>query len=323
MVFLWGGGHRVGLMLTSTLPCVRGQSSTFSDEDEAFFLSGARPMTPLVLNPVHPPSLWDDFDPACEPGVDAGVEPPPRLPTPEERMRQQAEAVVAAVVPINITGGRRSRRSPEPPRNRQRHRPLSVPGESFDRQASFRRSSSNSDSLSRRYNLTRRKTITGVPSKSPQRTGTPPPSGSSPGCCPRPTLFPLLSRSRGVRPTPPRSVLNRGSARILPPPRGAAADLGGGERQGGGSRHLEEDPSPQGRGDVQPDGFPHLLRSGPCPPPPPDRRLVRLPGSAGAPTISPLPPDVLPPPQLPRRAPEHPGGPAAPPPPLLFLPRQL
>ncbi|XP_034153305.1 NHS-like protein 1 isoform X2 [Esox lucius] len=63
------------------------------------------------------------------------------LPTPEEKMRQQALAIGAEVVPINITG------------------------ESFERQASFRRALANTDTLSRRprNKLTRRKTITGIP----------------------------------------------------------------------------------------------------------------------------------------------------------------
>lgn len=61
-------------------------------------------MTPLVLNPIQHTSRWDDLGPTCEPRADAQMEPPPRLPTPEERMRQQAQAVAAAVVPINITG---------------------------------------------------------------------------------------------------------------------------------------------------------------------------------------------------------------------------
>lgn len=61
-------------------------------------------MTPLVLDPIHPASSWDGFAPPYEPRAAAQVEPPPRLPTPEERMRQQAQAVAAAVVPINITG---------------------------------------------------------------------------------------------------------------------------------------------------------------------------------------------------------------------------
>ncbi|XP_045062044.1 NHS-like protein 1 [Coregonus clupeaformis] len=63
------------------------------------------------------------------------------LPTPEEKMRQQAQAIAADIVPINITG------------------------ESFERQASFRRALANTDTLIRhpRNKLTRRKTITGIP----------------------------------------------------------------------------------------------------------------------------------------------------------------
>ncbi|KAM8788347.1 NHS-like protein 1 isoform 7-T7 [Rhynchonycteris naso] len=62
------------------------------------------------------------------------------LPTPEEKMRQQAQAVQADVVPINITG------------------------ENFDRQASLRRSLIYTDTLVRRpKKVRRRKTITGVP----------------------------------------------------------------------------------------------------------------------------------------------------------------
>ncbi|XP_007111046.2 NHS-like protein 1 isoform X8 [Physeter macrocephalus] len=62
------------------------------------------------------------------------------LPTPEEKMRQQAQTVQADVVPINITG------------------------ENFDRQASLRRSLIYTDTLVRRpKKVKRRKTITGVP----------------------------------------------------------------------------------------------------------------------------------------------------------------
>lgn len=64
-------------------------------------MNNTRPLTPLVLNPVHRTSCWDVY----EPMVDVDMEPFPRLPTPEERMRQQAEAVPADIVPINITGG--------------------------------------------------------------------------------------------------------------------------------------------------------------------------------------------------------------------------
>ncbi|XP_076999402.1 NHS-like protein 1 isoform X2 [Tamandua tetradactyla] len=62
------------------------------------------------------------------------------LPTPEEKMRQQAQTVQADVVPINVTG------------------------ENFDRQASLRRSLIYTDTLVRRpKKVKRRKTITGVP----------------------------------------------------------------------------------------------------------------------------------------------------------------
>uniref|UniRef100_A0A4W6CPG4 Uncharacterized protein n=1 Tax=Lates calcarifer TaxID=8187 RepID=A0A4W6CPG4_LATCA len=45
-------------------------------------------------------------------------------------------------------------------------------GESFDRQASFRRTASNIDSLSRRpRNLSRRKTVTGIPYDVTQKLG--------------------------------------------------------------------------------------------------------------------------------------------------------
>lgn len=80
------------------------QSSAFLDEDERFILNNTRPLTPLVLNPIHHTSCWDAFAPAYEPRVDMKMEPSPRLPTPEERMRLQAEAVAADIVPINITG---------------------------------------------------------------------------------------------------------------------------------------------------------------------------------------------------------------------------
>ncbi|NWX12698.1 NHSL1 protein, partial [Aegotheles bennettii] len=62
------------------------------------------------------------------------------LPTPEEKMRQQAQAVQTDVVPINVTG------------------------ENFDRQASIRRSLIYTDTMVRRpKKVRRRKTITGIP----------------------------------------------------------------------------------------------------------------------------------------------------------------
>ncbi|XP_026157431.1 mucin-17-like isoform X2 [Mastacembelus armatus] len=110
----------------------RKMSSVSSDEDERCILTSTRPLTPLVLSPVSLTSCCDVFAPTYEPTS--------RLPTPEERMRQQAEAVGADIVPINVTG------------------------ESFDRQASFRRPLSSVDSLARRpRNLGHRKTVTGTP----------------------------------------------------------------------------------------------------------------------------------------------------------------
>ncbi|XP_048345638.1 NHS-like protein 1 isoform X3 [Sphaerodactylus townsendi] len=62
------------------------------------------------------------------------------LPTPEEKMRQQAQAVQTDIIPINVTG------------------------ENFDRQASIRRSQIYTDTVVRRpKKAKRRKTITGVP----------------------------------------------------------------------------------------------------------------------------------------------------------------
>lgn len=64
----------------------------------------------------------------------------PPLPTPEEKMRQAAQAVGTDIVPINVTGA------------------------VFDRQASIRRSLINTDTVSRRpKKVKRRKTISGLP----------------------------------------------------------------------------------------------------------------------------------------------------------------
>lgn len=84
------------------------QSSAFSDDDELFILNRTRPVTPLVLNPGHRASCWDVFayEQPEEEEEDEEQEKQlnPHLPTPEERMRQQAGAVPADIVPINITG---------------------------------------------------------------------------------------------------------------------------------------------------------------------------------------------------------------------------
>ncbi|KAJ8410194.1 hypothetical protein AAFF_G00201750 [Aldrovandia affinis] len=93
--------------------------STVSSAEEEKLLYPSRPRTPLMGD-----------------GQDAGAP----LPTPEEKMRQQAQAVGTDVIPINVSG------------------------ETFDRQASVRRSLVNTDTVVRRAKkVKRRKTITGVP----------------------------------------------------------------------------------------------------------------------------------------------------------------
>ncbi|XP_053365594.1 NHS-like protein 1 isoform X2 [Clarias gariepinus] len=102
------------------------KSSETSAEEEKLVCS-FQPQTPLLDNigDITQPNSWSK----CLP-----------LPTPEEKMRQQAESVSTDIVPINITG------------------------ENFDRQASFRRTIINTDTIIRRSKrVKRRKTITGVP----------------------------------------------------------------------------------------------------------------------------------------------------------------
>ncbi|KAL7873379.1 hypothetical protein AOLI_G00124500 [Acnodon oligacanthus] len=102
------------------------KSSESSAEEEKLVYSMG-PQTPLLDNvcDINTQSSWSKSLP---------------LPTPEEKMRQQAQTVATDIVPIDITG------------------------ESFDRQASFRRTLSNTDTVIRRSKkVKRRKTITGVP----------------------------------------------------------------------------------------------------------------------------------------------------------------
>ncbi|XP_072545762.1 NHS-like protein 1 isoform X3 [Salminus brasiliensis] len=102
------------------------KSSESSAEEEKLVYS-VGPQTPLLDNicDINTQSSWSKSLP---------------LPTPEEKMRLQAQSVATDIIPINITG------------------------ESFDRQASFRRTLSNTDTVIRRSKkVKRRKTITGVP----------------------------------------------------------------------------------------------------------------------------------------------------------------
>ncbi|XP_069090424.1 NHS-like protein 1 isoform X3 [Pleurodeles waltl] len=103
------------------------RKSSVSSAEEENLLGIKRPKTPVPdeLADIHTQTNWTKSLP---------------LPTPEEKMRQQAQAVLTDVVPINVTG------------------------ENFDRQASIRRSLVYTDTVVRRpKKVKRRKTITGVP----------------------------------------------------------------------------------------------------------------------------------------------------------------
>ncbi|XP_075718540.1 NHS-like protein 1 [Rhinoderma darwinii] len=96
-----------------------------SSSEEERLLTGKRPKTPVSNDFSETHTNWTKSLP---------------LPTPEEKMRQEAQAIHMDVVPINITG------------------------ENFDRQANIRRSLIHTDTVVRRpKKVNRRKTITGVP----------------------------------------------------------------------------------------------------------------------------------------------------------------
>uniref|UniRef100_A0A671MZ43 NHS-like protein 1 n=1 Tax=Sinocyclocheilus anshuiensis TaxID=1608454 RepID=A0A671MZ43_9TELE len=96
-----------------------------SPNEEEKLVYSMPPQTPLLEHDMDIQRSWT----SCLP-----------LPTPEEKMKLQAQSVATDIIPINITG------------------------ENFDRQASFRRSAANTDTIIRRpKRVQRRKTITGVP----------------------------------------------------------------------------------------------------------------------------------------------------------------
>ncbi|XP_028833234.1 NHS-like protein 1 isoform X3 [Denticeps clupeoides] len=103
------------------------KKSSVSSPEEELLVYSMRPRTPVI-------------EESCDSnGYTSWTKSLP-LPTPEEKMRQQAQSVVSNIIPINVTG------------------------ENFDRQASFRRSLINTDTVIRRTKkVRRRKTITGVP----------------------------------------------------------------------------------------------------------------------------------------------------------------
>ncbi|XP_062478785.1 NHS-like protein 1 isoform X6 [Pezoporus occidentalis] len=103
------------------------QKCPVSSPEEEKLITIKRPKTPVSddLSDINTQTNWTKSLP---------------LPTPEEKMRQQAQAVQTDVVPINVTG------------------------ENFDRQASIRRSLIYTDTVVRRpKKVKRRKTITGIP----------------------------------------------------------------------------------------------------------------------------------------------------------------
>ncbi|XP_054018620.1 NHS-like protein 1 isoform X3 [Dryobates pubescens] len=103
------------------------QKCPVSSPEEEKLISIKRPKTPVSdeLSDIDTQTNWTKSLP---------------LPTPEEKMRQQAQAVQTDLVPINVTG------------------------ENFDRQASIRRSLIYTDTVVRRpKKVKRRKTITGIP----------------------------------------------------------------------------------------------------------------------------------------------------------------
>ncbi|XP_025781696.1 NHS-like protein 1 [Puma concolor] len=120
------------------------QKCSISSSEEERLISIRRPNTPTSsdFSDLHTQTNWTKSLP---------------LPTPEEKMRQQAQTIQADVVPINITG------------------------ENFDRQASLRRSLIYTDTLVRRpKKVKRRKTITGVPDNIQKELGNKPLSALSP-----------------------------------------------------------------------------------------------------------------------------------------------
>ncbi|XP_028328141.1 nascent polypeptide-associated complex subunit alpha, muscle-specific form-like [Gouania willdenowi] len=111
---------------------VQRRKSSSSDEEEQFIPNKAQPLTPLVLSPAPPGSCWSI------PSLDAEEALAQRLPTPEEKMKEQASTVSAHIVPINVSG------------------------ESFDRQASFRRTIFSPDLTRDSRLLNRRQTVSGL-----------------------------------------------------------------------------------------------------------------------------------------------------------------
>ncbi|CAH2250545.1 Hypothetical predicted protein [Pelobates cultripes] len=118
---------------SSSMVCTHSQDDdeeqnlklSVSSSEEEKLLTGKRSKTPVLQEFSDTHTNWTKSLP---------------LPTPEEKMRLEAQAIQTDVIPINVSG------------------------ENFDRQASFRRSLIHTDTVVRRpKKVKRRKTITGVP----------------------------------------------------------------------------------------------------------------------------------------------------------------
>ncbi|KAL0967812.1 hypothetical protein UPYG_G00257420 [Umbra pygmaea] len=117
------------------------QSSLQDDQDDtdkkSMASSAEDDKSLLSVRPQSPQEEEEGID-ECDGQLRRHKVPP--LPTPEEKMRMQAQAVPTDIIPINVTGA------------------------TFDRQASIRRSLINTDTVSRRpKKVKRRKTISGLP----------------------------------------------------------------------------------------------------------------------------------------------------------------
>ncbi|XP_032881863.1 NHS-like protein 1 isoform X2 [Amblyraja radiata] len=161
------------------------QTPTVSSADEENLLHSRRSKTPVPadLSEIDVQTNWTKALP---------------LPTPEERMRQQAQAIQTDVIPINVTGV------------------------NFDRQAGNRRSLVHSDTpLRRPTKIKRRKTITGLPEAVQKELGTvqTPARGTSSIL---PTHFSTMSRLESSRSNRARSTTRDSSCqteeiKVVPP----------------------------------------------------------------------------------------------------------
>uniref|UniRef100_UPI00398E5306 NHS-like protein 1 isoform X2 n=1 Tax=Pristiophorus japonicus TaxID=55135 RepID=UPI00398E5306 len=133
-IFSSASSHLSGSCLDEEEDLEQMSTASSADEEKLFYSRRSKTPVPGDLSEIDVQTNWTKALP---------------LPTPEERMRQQAQAVQTDVIPINVTG------------------------ESFDRQAGTRRSLVRSETALRRpTKIKRRKTITGLPDTIQKELGT-------------------------------------------------------------------------------------------------------------------------------------------------------